>query len=231
MNRRFRTGLFRAKTFCARWASRQLGFSLRDARLSNQRLQWARRTIRSSMPRLRLCWITPNTNHTGIYVAQEKVSSKTTALRLKSAASCGRCRCGGLLGGGEEPTQASTGGAPCQQNPRREGGAARPPSGKNHTPHKNEGKEGWEGGEKKRGGRRGGKIFEVERGGEKEKGFYNFLGSYLRGGGGGGGGAPVIAANDAYMKDNPEAVKGFLAAVKEGYEYAVSNPEMRPTFC
>ena len=36
---------------------------------------------------------------------------------------------------------------------------------------------------------------------------------------------PVIAANDAYMKDNPEAVKGFLAAVKEGYEYAVSNPE------
>ena len=36
---------------------------------------------------------------------------------------------------------------------------------------------------------------------------------------------PVIAVNDAYMKDNPEAVKSFLAAVKEGYEYAVSNPE------
>ena len=36
---------------------------------------------------------------------------------------------------------------------------------------------------------------------------------------------PVIAANDEYLKSNPEAVRGFLAAVREGYEYAVSNPE------
>ena len=35
---------------------------------------------------------------------------------------------------------------------------------------------------------------------------------------------PVIAANDDFAKQNPEAVKAFLRAVKKGYEYCVENP-------
>ena len=36
---------------------------------------------------------------------------------------------------------------------------------------------------------------------------------------------PVIAANDDFAKENPEAVKAFLRAAKKGYEYAVENPD------
>ena len=36
---------------------------------------------------------------------------------------------------------------------------------------------------------------------------------------------PVIAANDDFAAQNPEAVKAFLRAVKKGYEYAVENPD------
>ena len=36
---------------------------------------------------------------------------------------------------------------------------------------------------------------------------------------------PVIAANDDFAAQNPEAVKAFLRAAKKGYEYAVENPE------
>ena len=36
---------------------------------------------------------------------------------------------------------------------------------------------------------------------------------------------PVIAANDAYLAQNPEAVKAFLAALSKGYEFAVDDPK------
>lgn len=36
---------------------------------------------------------------------------------------------------------------------------------------------------------------------------------------------PVIAANDDFAKENPDAVKAFLRAVKKGYEYAIENPD------
>lgn len=35
---------------------------------------------------------------------------------------------------------------------------------------------------------------------------------------------PVIAVNDAFAEDNPEAVRAFLRAVKRGYEFAAENP-------
>lgn len=36
---------------------------------------------------------------------------------------------------------------------------------------------------------------------------------------------PVLAANNDFMKSNPDAVKAFLRAVKKGYEFAVEHPE------
>ena len=36
--------------------------------------------------------------------------------------------------------------------------------------------------------------------------------------------SPVIIANDAFLADNPDTAKAFLAAVAKGYEYAVENP-------
>ena len=36
---------------------------------------------------------------------------------------------------------------------------------------------------------------------------------------------PVIAANDDFAAQNPEAVRAFLRAVKRGYEFAVENPD------
>ena len=37
--------------------------------------------------------------------------------------------------------------------------------------------------------------------------------------------SPVIIGNSDWMKDNPDAAKGFLRALKKGYEYAISDPE------
>ncbi|WP_414043289.1 ABC transporter substrate-binding protein [Macrococcus sp. EM39E] len=34
---------------------------------------------------------------------------------------------------------------------------------------------------------------------------------------------PIIIANEKYLKSNPETAKAFMAAVKEGYEYAIKN--------
>lgn len=36
---------------------------------------------------------------------------------------------------------------------------------------------------------------------------------------------PVIAANDSFAKQNPDAVKSFLSAARKGYEFCVSNPD------
>ncbi len=36
---------------------------------------------------------------------------------------------------------------------------------------------------------------------------------------------PVIAANDEYLAQNPEAVKAFLAALSKGYQFAVDDPK------
>lgn len=36
---------------------------------------------------------------------------------------------------------------------------------------------------------------------------------------------PVLAANENYLKNNPETAKKFLKATARGYEYAISNPE------
>lgn len=36
---------------------------------------------------------------------------------------------------------------------------------------------------------------------------------------------PVLIANNAYIEQNPETTKAFLAALKKGYEYAIANPE------
>lgn len=36
---------------------------------------------------------------------------------------------------------------------------------------------------------------------------------------------PVIVANNAFLKENPETAKAFLSATRKGYEYAVTNPE------
>ena len=35
---------------------------------------------------------------------------------------------------------------------------------------------------------------------------------------------PVILANDAFLKDDPETAKAFLAATAKGYQYAVEHP-------
>lgn len=36
---------------------------------------------------------------------------------------------------------------------------------------------------------------------------------------------PVLAANDDYLKENPETAKAFLAATAKGYEYAIAHPD------
>lgn len=36
---------------------------------------------------------------------------------------------------------------------------------------------------------------------------------------------PVIIANNAFLENNPETAKDFLDAVRQGYEYAVANPD------
>lgn len=36
---------------------------------------------------------------------------------------------------------------------------------------------------------------------------------------------PVIIGNSDWMKDNPDAAKAFLEALKKGYEFAIDNPE------
>lgn len=36
---------------------------------------------------------------------------------------------------------------------------------------------------------------------------------------------PVIATNEKTIKEDPELVKAFMAAVSKGYEYAIENPE------
>ena len=35
---------------------------------------------------------------------------------------------------------------------------------------------------------------------------------------------PVIAANDSFLQEHPELVKGFLRAAKKGYEFAAAKP-------
>lgn len=37
---------------------------------------------------------------------------------------------------------------------------------------------------------------------------------------------PVVIANNDFLKQNPETAKKFLSALKKGYEYAISNPEV-----
>lgn len=36
---------------------------------------------------------------------------------------------------------------------------------------------------------------------------------------------PILIANNAFIEQNPETTKAFLAALKKGYEYAIANPE------
>lgn len=36
---------------------------------------------------------------------------------------------------------------------------------------------------------------------------------------------PVIITNDDYLAENPDTVKAFLDACRQGYEYAIANPE------
>lgn len=36
---------------------------------------------------------------------------------------------------------------------------------------------------------------------------------------------PVIIANNAYLKENPDKAKAFMEATAKGYEYAIANPE------
>lgn len=36
---------------------------------------------------------------------------------------------------------------------------------------------------------------------------------------------PVLAASESYLKSNPDTAKKFLTACKQGYEYAISNPD------
>lgn len=36
---------------------------------------------------------------------------------------------------------------------------------------------------------------------------------------------PVVIGNSDWMKENPEAAKAFLSALKKGYEYAIDNPD------
>lgn len=36
---------------------------------------------------------------------------------------------------------------------------------------------------------------------------------------------PVIIANDAFLENDPETAKAFLAATAKGYEYAIENPD------
>ena len=40
---------------------------------------------------------------------------------------------------------------------------------------------------------------------------------------------PVIAVNDDFAAENPDAVKAFLRAAKKGYEYCVENPDEAAT--
>ena len=42
---------------------------------------------------------------------------------------------------------------------------------------------------------------------------------------------PVLAANNDFMKSNPDAVKAFLRAAKKGYEFAVEHPRTPPRSC
>ena len=35
----------------------------------------------------------------------------------------------------------------------------------------------------------------------------------------------MLVANNSYLASNPEQVKAFLKATKEGYEFAIENPE------
>lgn len=37
--------------------------------------------------------------------------------------------------------------------------------------------------------------------------------------------SPVIIANNNFMEENPELVRGFLRAVKDGYEFAIEDPK------
>jgi ABC-type nitrate/sulfonate/bicarbonate transport system substrate-binding protein len=37
--------------------------------------------------------------------------------------------------------------------------------------------------------------------------------------------SPVIIANDDFLADNPDTAKAFLAAVEQGYQYAIENPD------
>lgn len=37
--------------------------------------------------------------------------------------------------------------------------------------------------------------------------------------------SPIIISNDNYMEENPEIVKAFLRAVKDGYEFAIEDPQ------
>lgn len=37
--------------------------------------------------------------------------------------------------------------------------------------------------------------------------------------------APILVANNKYLKDNPEMAKAFLKALKKGYEFAIEKPE------
>ncbi len=37
--------------------------------------------------------------------------------------------------------------------------------------------------------------------------------------------SPVIIGNNDYLKNNPETAKKFIDAVKQGYEYAIANPD------
>ena len=37
--------------------------------------------------------------------------------------------------------------------------------------------------------------------------------------------SPVIIGNNQYLKENPATTKAFLRAVKDGYQYAIKNPE------
>ena len=36
---------------------------------------------------------------------------------------------------------------------------------------------------------------------------------------------PFLIANNAFLEENPETAKAFLAAARKGYEYCIENPE------
>lgn len=41
---------------------------------------------------------------------------------------------------------------------------------------------------------------------------------------------PVILANNAFLQEDPETAKAFLAATRKGYEYAIANPREAADF-